>query len=177
MKRIGITLVILLGMLTSCGGEIAKPLPVVSKVDINRYAGKWFEVAKLPNRFEKGLKCITATYTLKANGKIEVLNAGHKIDNPNEVSNAKGVAWIPDKDFPGKLKVRFFWPFSGNYWILALDEQYQWALVGDDSRKYLWILARTPELDKSIVEMLLKQAADQGFDTSKVEFTQHDCRP
>lgn len=176
MKRIGITIVILLSMLTSCGGEIAKPLPVVSKVDINRYAGKWFEVAKLPNRFEKGLKCMTATYTLKANGKIEVVNGGRKIAT-NEATSIKGVAWIPNKAVTGKLKVRFFWPFSGKYWILALDEQYQWALVGDDSRKYLWILSRTPELDKSIVDKLLKQAADQGFDTSKVEFTQQDCKP
>lgn len=163
-------------MLTSCGGETAKPLPVVSKVDINRYAGKWFEIAKLPNRFEKGLKCITATYTLKANGKIEVVNGGRKIET-NEATTAKGVAWIPDKDVPGKLKVRFFWPFSGNYWILALDEQYQWALVGDDSRKYLWILSRTSALDKPTIDMLLKQAADQGFDTSKVEFARQDCQP
>ncbi len=163
-------------MLTSCARDTTTILPVVDKVDINRYSGKWFEVAKLPNRFEKGLKCITATYTLKANGKIEVINGGVKIKT-DKASAIKGTAWIPNLDVPGKLKVRFFWPFSGKYWILALDEQYQWALVGDDSRKYLWILSRTLELDPLVVDKLLKQAADQGFDTSKVEFTQHDCKP
>ena len=162
-------------MPTLCKRNKRAPLPVVSNVDINRYAGKWFEIAKLPNRFERGLTCITATYTIKKNGKIQVLNSGRKAKKPAIVSTAKGIAWIPNKDVPGKLKVRFFWPFSGKYWILALDEQYQWVLVGDDSRKYLWILARTPEVDHSIIDKLLKHAADQGFDTSKVELTNQNC--
>lgn len=98
-----------------------KPV-VVSTVDLNRYTGTWFEIARLPNFFERKLKCITATYTLRNDGKITVLNKGHYINEPAEVNSATGVAWIPDKNFPAKLKVQFFWPFSGNYWIIDLEK-------------------------------------------------------
>lgn len=175
MSKVAIPFIILCTMFASCSNKTLGPLSVVDSVNINRYLGRWYEIARLPNRFERGLTCVTATYTLKTNGKIEVLNAGRKLEDTQVESTAKGVAWIPNPKVPGKLKVRFFWPFSGKYWILALDKDYQWAMVGDDSRKYLWILSRTPTLDQSTIDRLLKQAQQQGFDAKKMEFIDQSC--
>jgi len=148
---------------------------VVKSVDLNRYAGTWYEIARLPNSFEKGLKCITATYTLRDDGKITVLNRGHKISNPSRVSSAKAVAWIPDKSSPAKLKVQFFWPFSGDYWIIDLDSDYRYALVGDPSFKYLWILSREKKMDEATFNKLLEKAVENGFDVKPLIKVEHDC--
>jgi apolipoprotein D and lipocalin family protein len=161
-------------MLFSCKkGTI--DLPVVREVDIEKYSGTWYEIARLPNSFEKGLKCVTATYTLREDGKIEVINRGHKTGKPGKISKIKGVARIPDKNQPAKLKVTFFWPFSGNYYIIELDKDYRYALVGEPSRKYLWILARDKKLDMKIYESLLKKAEEMGFDSKSVIRTDQDC--
>lgn len=148
---------------------------VVANVDINRYQGKWYEIARLPNPFERKLKCITATYTLRDDGRISVLNQGNYISDPGKTSSADGVAWIPDKKSPGKLKVRFFWPFSGDYWIMELDKDYRYVLVGDPALKYLWILARENSLDDNIYRMLLQKAKDNGYDVSSIIKVAHDC--
>ena len=144
------------------------PLDVVPQVDLNRYAGKWYEIARLPNRFQRD--CVggtTATYTLRPDGKITVLNEC-RTDN-GRVKSAKGTARIADPKGPNsKLNVTFFWPFSGNYWIIDLDPQYRWAVVGEPSRKYLWVLSRTPQLDPELYEDILKRAQRQGFDTAKL---------
>jgi len=147
-------------------------LAVVDMVDLNRYAGTWFEIARLPNSFEKGLKCVTATYSLLGNGKIEVVNQGINALKKNKEERIRGIAYIPDKAVPTKIKVRFFWPFSGDYWILDLDkENYQYALIGEPSRKYLWILSRTKAMDPSIYNRLIDKARENGFDVSKVVST------
>jgi len=148
---------------------------VVSSVDLNRYAGTWYEIARLPNFFEKNLKCITATYTLRDDGKITVLNRGHKISDPSRVSSVKGVAWVPDKSSPAKLKVQFFWPFSGDYWIIDLDSDYRYALVGDPSHKYLWILSRGKKMDEATFKKLLDKAVENGFDVKPLIKVEHDC--
>jgi apolipoprotein D and lipocalin family protein len=148
---------------------------VVSSVDLKRYQGTWYEIARLPNFFEKKLKCITATYTLREDGKITVLNKGNYISSPNKPSSSEGVAWVPDKNSPGKLKVQFFWPFSGDYWILYLDKEYKYVLVGDGDRKYLWILCREKQLDEATYNMLMRKAADNGYDLTPVIRVQHDC--
>jgi len=147
----------------------------VEKVDLNRYAGLWYEISRLPNSFEKGLECVTANYTLKSNGKVEVLNKGYS-SKKGAFKSSKGKAWVPDDNYPGKLKVSFFWPFAGNYYIIALDKDYKYALVGDPSRKYLWVLSRTRELDKAIYSKLLEKARSQGFDTDQMILIQHDCK-
>jgi apolipoprotein D and lipocalin family protein len=149
---------------------------VVSSVDIKRYSGTWYEIARLPNFFEKNLKCITATYTLRDDGKITVLNKGHKISDPVKESNAKGVAWVPDPKSPGKLKVQFFWPFSGNYWILELENDYKYVLVGDPSNKYLWILCREKVMDENTYNKLLETAVKNGFDVSPIIRVDQDCK-
>ena len=149
-----------------------KDLAVVDSVDLNRYAGTWFEIAKLPNSFEKGLKCVTANYTLLENGKIEIVNQGVNVLKHDKVQNIKGVAFIPDKKVTTKLKVRFFWPFSGSYWILDLDkDNYQYALIGEPSRKYLWILGRAKTMDRDLYNRLITKAKELGFEVSKVTLT------
>jgi apolipoprotein D and lipocalin family protein len=140
-------------------------LEVVDQLDINKYLGTWYEIARLPNSFEKNLDCVSATYTLKENGDIEVLNKGYVINNHPEFKEAKGTAWVPDPKFPAKLKVRFFWPFTGKYWVIELDKDYMYAMVGDPSRDYLWILAREKTLDETIYQKLLKSAEEKGFNT------------
>ena len=151
-----------------------KPV-VVSTVDLKRYAGTWYEIARLPNSFERKLKCITANYTLREDGKITVLNKGHYISEPSKVNTATGVAWLPDKNSPAKLKVQFFWPFSGNYWIIDLDKDYKYVLVGDPSFKYLWILCREKKMDDATYQMLLKKAVENGFDIKPLIKVDQDC--
>ena len=148
---------------------------VVASVDMKRYAGTWYEIARLPNFFEKKLKCITATYSLRGDGKIKVLNKGYYITSPGKSNSAEGVACIPDKSSPGKLKVRFFWPFSGDYWIMFLDQDYRYVLVGDPSRKYLWILSRENNMNEETYRMLLQKAVNNGYDVKSIIRVEHNC--
>jgi apolipoprotein D and lipocalin family protein len=151
-------------------------LPTVPVVDIQRYAGTWYEIARLPNSFEKDIKCITATYTLDKPGKISVLNQGRKISNPAKLNSIKGYARIPDAKYPGRLKVTFFWPFAGDYYIIDLDKDYQYALVGAPSRKYLWILSRNPKIDPALYDQLIKKAQTLGFETAVMIKNEQDCQ-
>jgi apolipoprotein D and lipocalin family protein len=150
-------------------------LETVKVLDINKYVGVWYEIARLPNGFEKGLECVTATYSIRSDGKIEVINKGHLIKDHSKNKQIKGVAWIPDSDNPAKLKVQFFWPFSGKYWVLALDKEYKYALVGDPSRKYLWILSKTKALDDVVYNSLMETAKSKGFDIHKIELVAQTC--
>ncbi len=164
---------ILMITLFSCKQKQA--LDTVSKVDLEKYAGTWYEISRLPNKFEKGLECVTATYKMLENGKVEVLNKGHKIKDHSKVSKAKGKAWRPNPKYEGRLKVTFFWPFAGDYYIIELDKDYQYAMVGSPNRKYLWVLARTKKLDKTIYETLLKSAKEKGFEVEKMIQIKHNC--
>jgi len=149
------------------------PLQVAPSVDFDRYVGKWYEIARLPNRFQRACASdVTAAYTLRPDGKLNVVNTCRKSDGAWK--SAKGTARPAGGGQPGaKLKVTFFWPFSGDYWIVDLDPQYRWALVGEPSRRYLWILSRTPELDKRTYNELVNRAAGQGFDTGRLIQTVH----
>ena len=161
-------------MITIFGCGKSKDLPTVGELDVNQYAGTWYEIARLPNNFEKNLKCVTATYTIQDNGKINVLNKGYSTSK-NKFKDANGTAWVPDNQFPGRLKVRFFWPFAGDYYVIRLGADYDYALVGDPSREYLWILAREREISDDLFQSLLDAAAAQGFDTTKVMRVDQDC--
>lgn len=151
-------------------------LQVVPQVDLARYAGEWYEVARTPNRFEK--QCagdVKVSYTLRPDGKIGVVNTCRKKDGKQDV--AKGTAKVASEKGPNsKLKVTFFWPFSGNYWILALDPEYRWALVGEPDRKYLWLLSRTPSLAEASYREILQKAAAQGYDVSRVIRTEQTAK-
>jgi apolipoprotein D and lipocalin family protein len=149
-----------------------EPLETVDHVDLTRYLGKWFEIARLPLIWEN--KCasnVTATYTPLPDGKIGVLNSCRK--SYGKITQSRGTAKIASKkdSSNSKLKVTFFWPFSGDYWILDLDPDYQWSLVGNPSRKNLWILSRTPGLDSETIDMLLAKGESLGFDISKIIMT------
>jgi len=141
---------------------------VVPAVDLKRYAGRWHEIARLPNRFQRDCEVnVTATYTLRPDGKIAVLNecgaAGGR------TKSARGTARIASKEGPNtKLKVSFFWPFSGDYWIIGLDPDYRWALVGGPGRDYLWILSREPSMDEDLYGRVVDLAERRGYDVSRL---------
>lgn len=152
-------------------------LKTVDHVDVERYMGTWYEIAKFPQRFEDGLVGITATYSLLPNGKVRVLNSGYVGDFNGKLKTAKGKAWIVDKRTNAKLKVSFFWPFAGDYWIIELGKDYEHVVIGENSRKYLWILSRTPLMDGSVYDGILERLKEKDFDISKIERNPQDGRP
>ena len=168
-------LLISIMMASILSGNPSGDLPTVKQVDLQRYSGLWYEIARLPNSFEKDLECVTARYTILKNGKIEVLNRGFSTKK-GDFKNSKGKATQPDNNFPGRLKVTFFWPFSGDYYIIALDKDYSWALVGSPTRDYLWVLSRTKQLDDSIYADLVAKAGELGFDTGQLHKVKHNCK-
>ena len=135
----------------------------VKSVDLNRYLGSWSEIAKYDHYFERDLDYAMARYTLRDDGKIDVLNTGIK---DGRAKDAKGIA--KRTDVPGLLRVSFFGPFFSDYRIMMLDEDYQYVLVGGSTDKYLWILARTPQLDDATLSLILAEADRRGYDTSKL---------
>jgi apolipoprotein D and lipocalin family protein len=147
------------------------PMAVAPSIDLAQYAGQWYEIARLPNRFQK--KCAgdtTATYTLRPDGKIVVLNECRRSDG--RLSSIRGTASPANPAGPNtKLKVSFFWPFTGDYWILDVDPNYRWALVGEPGRKYLWILSRGPRLDQRIFDRLLDRAKREGYEVGSLLMT------
>lgn len=144
-------------------------LPVVQDVDPVRYLGRWYEIAFIPHWFERGCSHTTANYSAGKEGRIDVVNECMREGKSHQ---ATAVAWHTGPGRDGKFKVRFFWPFSGRYWVIALDPNYQWAMVGHPSRRYLWILSRQPTLSTEIYERLLRQAAEQGFDPTRIVKTE-----
>ncbi len=140
--------------------------PGIEQFDLQRYLGQWYEIARYDHRFERGLEGVTATYSLRDDGKIKVVNAGYKNSLDGKYKEAVGKA--KTTDVPGKLKVSFFWFFYADYIILELDDDYQWALIGSSSDNYLWILSRTPQLDERTKEHILAKARARGYDTSKL---------
>jgi lipocalin len=140
--------------------------PGIEQFDLQKYLGKWYEIARYDHRFERGLEGVTASYSLREDGKIRVLNAGYKNSLDGKYKEAVGKAKTTDT--PGKLKVSFFWFFYSDYIILELDEDYQWALIGSSSDNYLWILSRTPQLNEQTKENILSKARARGYNTSKL---------
>ena len=154
-------------ILAGCTG-IPENVSPVTGFDVNRYLGKWYEIARLDHSFERGLEQVTAEYSLRDDGGLRVVNQGY---NPvkQRWEKAEGKAYfIGDSDI-GRLKVSFFGPFYGGYNIIELDrEAYQYALVSGPDTSYLWILARQAELDHSVVDQLLLKASALGFDTGQI---------
>ena len=148
----------------------------VNQLDIHRYMGKWYEIARYDHSFEKGMNYVTAEYSLREDGKIRVFNKGIKNGKVKEIIG-KGKQPNPQK-YPGRLKVSFFLWFYGDYYIMELDKDYQYVLVGSNSDKYLWILSRTPEMKKAQLDGLLKNIVQRGYDLSKLIFVkQHITSP
>lgn len=158
----------ILNFLLFTGSSNHKPLASVDEVNLDRYLGTWYEIARFEHWFERGCSNVTANYSLKDNGDIKVINKCTKGDNTNKESI--GTAYTVDET-NSKLKVSFFRPFYGDYWILDLDENYQYALIGDPSRKYMWILARNSKIDEKTKNRLLDKASNLDFDINKLHWT------
>jgi apolipoprotein D and lipocalin family protein len=157
-----------LGGCLSSARQASPPLSVVPCVDLERYAGVWYEIARYPHRFQEGCVGSRATYALRDDGKISVLNECYEESFSGKLRTAQGKAWVVDKETNAKLKVSFFWPFSGDYWIIDLGEDYEYAVVGHPTRKYLWILSRTKEMEESLYREILVRLREKGYDTSKL---------
>ncbi len=151
-------------------------LRTVSKVELEKYAGKWYEIARIPSTFEQDLVNTTATYSLREDGNMEVINEGRVLDPSGELKQTQALAWLPNANEPGKLKVRFFGLFTTDYWILDLDGEYQYALVGSPTRKFLWILSRTPSMRDDIYRLLVAKAKAKGFDVDELERVVQDYK-
>jgi apolipoprotein D and lipocalin family protein len=150
----------------------SKELPppnTVPYVDLNRYMGTWYEIASFPQRFQKGCVASNAAYTLRKNGDVDVLNQCRDKTLDGELRKAKGKAWVMDRKTNAKLKVRFFWPFSGDYWIIDLGRQYEYAVVGHPKRNYLWILSRAPHMDSAVYQGILERLKEQHYDLSRLQ--------
>ena len=140
-------------------------LEVVPHVELEKYLGKWYEIAHLPAKFEEGCNETTATYTLSKDGSISVLNQSTK---NGKIKQAKGKAKIVDKNSNAKLKVTFFWPFYGDYWIIKLGNNYDYSVVGTPNRKYLWILSRTPQMNDNLYSQIIEYVKSKGFEVNKL---------
>lgn len=160
-----------------------KPTPV-AQLDLNRYSGTWYEIASYPQWFQKGCHCTRAQYELNADSTVRVLNTCNRDSVGGKYSEAEGTARVvraarDDGSF-SRLKVYFFLPwlrlFGGDYWVIGLADDYSWAVVGDPSRKYLWILSRTPDLAVEAREQVMTVIANQGYTTEPLQWTvQNGC--
>jgi len=164
-----ILMILLVGLFFAGCSKKYPHLDTVQSVDIRKYKGTWYEIARFEHFFEKGCKNVTATYKLEKDGDIKVINRCVKIED-NQEKEATGIAYAIDET-NAKLKVSFFRPFYGDYWIIDLDENYKYALVGTPSRKYLWILSRDKTISEDIKRRLLTKVSSSGFDKAKFIWT------
>ena len=156
-------------MLTSIA--MSQTLETVPYVDLNKYAGKWYEIASFPQRFQKGCNATTAEYTVNDKGFVIVENRCNKDSINGKLSYIKGKAFVVENSGNAKLKVQFFWPFKGKYWIIDLADDYSYAVVGHPNRNYLWILSRTATMNDAIYQQIVSRIKEKGFDISKLKHT------
>lgn len=150
---------------------MSQTLPTVPYVDLNKYAGKWYEIAAIPQSFQKGCHCITADYTLSDKGFVIVENRCNRDSLNGKQTYIKGKAFVTANSGNAKLKVQFFWPFKGKYWIIDLADDYSYAVVGHPNRKYLWIISRTSKMNESTYQGILSRLVINQFDISKLMIT------
>ena len=175
-KRIASVAALLVLALTACkeyptNRDLSRELTTVSSVDLNRYTGRWYEIARFPNSFEEDCFAVTATYSKNPDGTIKVVNRCHEKAINGKESVAEGSARVVDTKTNAKLAVTFFWPFEGDYWVLSLADDYSWVLVGEPSGKYLWILARTPKISDELRANLVNQLETKGYNTKALYWT------
>jgi len=144
----------------------------VDNFELNRYLGKWYEIARLDHSFERGLEAVSAEYSLRDDGGIRVINSGRNTDTQAN-QEAEGRAYFVEQPNLGYLKVSFFGPFFGSYVIFELDENYQYAFIAGNTTNYLWLLARTPEVSQELVNQFISRATQLGFDTTQLIFVDH----
>ena len=163
--------IMLLGLFSCKHAEIVTT--TVKELDIERYMGPWYEIARFDHSFERGLVGCMAHYELQPNGKVKVTNTGYRKSLDGKFKESVGKAYRPDDNVPGKLKVSFFLNFYSEYNVLELAPDYRYALIGSKSDSYLWILSRTPELSQDDLDFLLGSAKARGYDTSKLIWVEH----
>jgi apolipoprotein D and lipocalin family protein len=156
---------------TTVFSTLAQRITTVDSVNLLRYEGLWYEIASFPQKFQKGCCGTTAKYTLSEKGYVIVENSCYRDSLNGNLSYIKGKAFVDKGSKNAKLKVQFFKPFKGKYWILDLDTAYRYAAVGHPNRKYLWVLSRTPQLDSETYEKILSRLREKGFDTFKLKKT------
>ena len=173
MEKISKSLILIciMFLFTACSSK-NPPLQTVEKVDLERYLGTWYEIARYEHFFEKDCKNVSANYSIMNEETIKVINKCTKIQT-NEKKEAIGRAYAIDET-NSKLKVSFFRPFYGDYWVLILDENYEYAVVGTPNREYLWILARDKKLPLKIQNDILEKLPSLGFDISKLLWTMQE---
>ena len=167
------TLTLLLAALVAGCDQIPEGVTAVDGFDSDRYLGKWYEIARLDHRFERGLERVTATYSARDDGSIAVVNRGFD-PAKGEWKEAEGRAKFSGAPGTAMLKVSFFGPFYGGYNVLDLDPDYQIALVSGPTREYLWILARRPDPPREEVERVVRRAGELGFDTASLIYAAHE---
>jgi apolipoprotein D and lipocalin family protein len=167
MNRAFIITIIFVSMFTNCRTQslsVTVDKSTVGSVDINRYLGKWYEIARFDHSFERGLTGVTATYSIRPDGKIKVLNEGYKNSLDGRHKKAVGKAYIPDPANTARLKVSFFLNFYADYLVMDLDEaDYQYAMIGSNSDKFIWILSRTPVMPEATYQKLVERARARGY--------------
>lgn len=152
------------GLLLVRDARADKPPEVAEQVDLERYLGTWYEIASFPAFFQRNCHGTTATYRAKGDGTIEVINRCRKKSLDGRLAEARGKAWVVDEQTNAKLKVQFFWPFRGDYWILEVGDDYDYAIVGSPDRDYAWILSREPTMSDERYAAARETLADQGYD-------------
>ena len=166
-------LLLIAALLSGCTG-IPDGVTAINGFEISRYMGTWYEIARLDHRFERGLNKISATYTLREDGGVNVINKGWN-QADGEWEQAEGKAYFVEQPDKGRLKVSFFGPFYGGYNIIELDKKdYAYSMVTGPDRSYLWILSRTRQLPKATLEALIEKAKQLDFDTDKLIFVNQD---
>ncbi len=159
-------------MILSSTKRKAQDLETVPYVDLEKYAGEWFEIASFPQIFQKGCTNTKAIYTPNEDGTIQVENSCN-LSEKGKTRTTTAKAFVVNNSGNAKLNVQFFWPLKGKYWIIDLARDYSYAVVGHPNRKYLWILSRTPEMDAKLYSQIIERAEEKGFDLSKLEKTIH----
>jgi apolipoprotein D and lipocalin family protein len=157
--------------LTAASGLCAQSLEAVPHVDLQKYAGKWYEIASYPTCFQKHCTMTTADYTLTDKGYMIVENRCNRDSLNGKKSYIKGKAFVVKNSGNAKLKVQFFWPFRGKYWIIDLADDYSYAVVSQPNQKYLWILSRTPQMKVAVYDQLIFMLKVKGFDVTKLKKT------
>ncbi len=154
----------------------AQPLQTVKQVDLERYAGKWYEIASYPHSFQRGCHCTTAEYTFTGKRYLSVVNTCRRDSSTGKISTIKGRIFVKKNSGNAKLRVRFFWPFCAKYWIIELASDYSYAVVGHPNRKSLWILSRKPQMDEKVYKTIVAGLKDKGYDYGGLVVTQQDCK-